>query len=314
MTEIKWTKYKKYEGPKCIGDQIFNPPKPWGPWTKIMGVIARCEGNHDTTVMYDGTGVTWGFLQWTFTSGRLQKLLQSFKSIPHYVYDLSDNDGNLFDYVCCNGFDKKQLFENYGFRIQHGKFIDLKRSVALHPYKNRKRINNICINNGLNKPDIEHSKGLASLFVSIGKYPEVQLAQIQFAKNEFERALSYRRKPLDDRTIKDLLPDELWENTVVPAIFFNLWQNSPGGAYKFFLGCWNEARKRQIAVAVGFLRPDMEEVFEEIVWKRLNKTAFANWGWRSKRYKESNGKNKPRIYRIKRAIKEFYNVDFDFIK
>ena len=315
MSKMEWVKYKNYEGPRYIGDQVFNPSKPWGPWTKIMGVVARCEGNHDTVVMYDGTGVTWGFLQWTFTSGRLQKLLQSFKSIPYFEFDLDGDDENirsLFDYICCTSISQVQCFETFGFRIDHGKFIDSRRSVALHPYNNKKRISNICLKNRSGKLDKQHAKSLADSFASMGKLHEVQLAQIQFAKNEFERALTFRRKPLDGRTIKDLLPDKLWENTVVPAIFFNLWQNSPRGAYKFFLNCWNEARKRRIAAAVGVLQPDMEEVFEEIVWKRLNKTVFANWGWRSKRYKE--GKGKPRVYRIKKAIKEFYNVDLEFIK
>ena len=62
---MSWVKWKHYQGVKLVGKNSYNPPQPWGPWTKIMGVVAKCEGNHDTVISYDGTGLTWGFMQWT---------------------------------------------------------------------------------------------------------------------------------------------------------------------------------------------------------------------------------------------------------
>jgi len=319
MGNIKWVKYNdKHQGPRYRGKHKYDPPKPWGPWTKVMGVVARCEGNHDTVVMYDGTGVTWGFLQWTFTSGRLQKMLESFKSIPHYDFTSEKEDSvcTLFDDLCCyNG--GTQLFKKFGFEIRTGRFVDVSRATVLDPAKNKKRINDICLGKSFNtfKDQKMFAMRLAQLFADMDS-PEAAAAQIQFAKHEFKRSLGYKRKPLGKvKTIDNLLPEILWE-TPVPGIFFNLWQNSPAGAYKLFLGSWRTATIKGVASAKDFnngicnISTDPWDFFD-IVWRRLNKTAYANWGWNSRRYKA--GKGKPRITRIKPAIKEFYGVDLEGI-
>ena len=147
--------------------------------------------------------------------------------------------------------------------------------------------------------------GLAGVFVDAGSEFGVGEAQIAFAKAEFKRQLDFRRKPLGDvKTIRQLLGESY--ETPLPALFFNLWQNSPGGAYKLFLRAYRNAEG------------DVGRYFD-LAWMYLNHSGYADWGWKSKQYLASIDKNPkkpnyPRIVRIKKAIKEFYGVDLAYYK
>jgi hypothetical protein len=315
IKKIKWVKYGNHQGCQYHGSNQYNPPKPWGPWTRILGVVARCEGNHDTVVSYDNTAITWGFMQWTFTSGRLQKLLESFKSIP--FYDFSDETAHpmytLFDVKC-------PQFSEFGFHIRGGRFIDRSLKVVFEPGKDNKKMNDICLGRVAfpNQPQKQKTfaKRLAAVFGDLGSYDEVAAAQIQFAKQELKRSLDYTRKPLGEiGTIRNLISqsDKSWELPIA-AVFFNLWQNSPKGAYMLYKNAWKDAKKRGISDKPGHLIEGSENGFLNLVWERVNKTKFANWGWNSKRYKANPRGVKPRVYRIKLAIKEFYGIDLPFIK
>lgn len=287
---MSWVKWKHHEGVKLVGKNGYNPPQPWGPWTKVLGVVAKCEGNHDTVVSYDGTGVTWGFMQWTFTSGRLQRLLESFKAINYF--DMADKakveDTNLFDkYFVDKG---QQVFERYGFKIHNGQFIH--NNVVLDPQYKRSRelIDAICMGRlRYDEPKEQkyHATNLAVLFSQVGRQPEVAFAQIEFAKGEFKRALQVKRPILGKyETIGNLL-EGYWDS-YVSAVFFNLWQNNPAAAYKLFIRAKNDSSTVS---------------FPSEVWNRLKKSKFGNWS-----YAKSENKG-PRIRRIAKAVKEFYGVD-----
>lgn len=283
MTNVKvdWVKYHDNYGPRCLGICKFNPPQPWGEWTKIMGVVARSEGCYDSEVGYDGTGCTTGFLQWSFTSGRLQRLLESFKSI---LVDKDDIHTNLYE-----DLKLADKFSKFGFAISNGKFYDIAKKKILNPAfpSEKKRIVDICMSSK------DSAIQLAILFGTIGQDPRVQRAQEQFGKAEFIHALDVVRNPLGEyKTIRNLLNDD-W-TTLCPAIFFNLWQNSPAATYKLFIN----ARKESDANGTSY---------QDIVWRMLNFSKFANWGWGS-------GNKSPRITRIQSAIKEFYGIDLLFIK
>jgi len=294
MAKTKWAKYKSHQGPINKGSVKFNPAPPWGNWTKIMGVVARCEGNHDTVVMYDGTGVTFGYMQWTFTSGRLQKLLESLKSVPYYDFESESDVDNLFDLYCCN--KGKQVFEKYGFKIVNGKFFDTALGKPLDPRKHKKRIVDVCLGKTLHKTfkrQRSHAIALANLFVKLGGEFGVPEVQISFAKDEFKRHLNYKRRPLGKiRTIRKLLGDS-WD-TPLPALFFNLWQNNPGAAYRLFIRAGNNAS-------------NVDEYFE-LAWRYANRSRFGNWGW------GKPGNKSPRVARIKKAIKEFYGINLPYHK
>jgi len=215
MSNLRWVKWKNYQGVKYLGENRYNPPQPWGPWSRILGVVARCEGNHDTVVSYDNTGLTFGFQQWAFTSGRLQKLLQSFKAVS--VMDFTKGtvlDDNLFNYLKCSPIDLCMG------RAQHKTFADQKA----------------------------HAKNLAQVFVDMGKDPFVADAQIAFAKQEYKLGLKVRRKPLKDvQTIENLL-DGTW-NTPAPALFYNLAINNPQAAYRLFLSVHDVPESERFAAA-----------------------------------------------------------------
>lgn len=302
---MQWTKWKDYQGVRSMGENRYNPKQPWGPWTKIMGVVARCEGNHDTCVSYDNTGMTWGFLQWTFTSGRLQKLLQHMKSIAYYDFDNEDEgleESTLFDQVFCDE-NGSQIFNKFGFHIKEGHFWEIKDSGELEKLsprvkKEKQRISDICMGKVRYKKftsQKKFAKDLAQVFSEAGKREDVAIAQIEFGKNEFKRCLNVKRKPLKNvKTIGNLL-EGTWD-TPIPAIFFNLWQNSPAGAYRLFL---NEYKLTGNKGAVKFL---------EGIWSRLSRSKYANWS-----YAKPENKS-PRIRRIKRALLEFYDFDLPLVR
>lgn len=302
--KARWVRYKKLGGPRVKGTLRYNPPQPFGPWTKIMGVVARCEGAHDTVVMYDETGVTFGFMQWTFKSGRLQKLLESFKSIDVYDFE-SDGDSTLFDEVCCRASEHDiQWFDGFGFRITGGKFIDLStgRKLVMTNKTQRKRCIDICMGRvahpGNLKKQKEFSLQLAEFFYKMGNEFGVADAQIHFAKQEFKKQLGYNRPPLGGKSINWLLGGdvpEMWEGPLA-ATFFNCWQNHPAAAYRLFL------KARKISGV------DDPEAYFQQAWKMLNRSKFANWGFGKPTNKS------PRVIRIKKAIKEFYGIDLKYYK
>ena len=323
----KWVKYRDMGGPRYLGQKengkfvhVYNPSKPWGVWSQILGVVARCEGRFDTVVMYDETGVTAGTFQWTFKSGRLQKLLQFFKSIPYMDFE-KDEEQTLFDVVCEDAHGT-QIFAKYGFTIQGGKFF-VGRKLNASKASDRKIIIDTCMGrrkmHATQKEQRQFALRLCKEFAVLGQKMEVQAAMVEYAKLEFKKALDVKRKILNSvgGTIRCLLPDAVW-GTPIPAIFFNLWQNSPGGAYKMYKNAWKEAVNKDIANPVqggGFHVSELgAQDMLDIVWRRLCRSSYADWGFKSKQYLESGGKNPPRIKNIRPAIKEFYGVDLKYIK
>ena len=313
MSKAQWVKWKKGGGPRVRGTLKYNPAPPHGPWTKIMGVVARCEGSHDTVVMYDETGVTFGFMQWTFKSGRLQKLLESFKSIPNYDFTMEGAHDTLFDAVCRKPLGS-QVFEAFGFRIERGKFVDTTTGKSLNMNKKaqQKRCVDICMGRvqypGDFKKQKQHAMALARLFAEIGREFGVADAQVQFAIQEFKRQMMYKRSPLGGMTIAELLnvsqqvqepplfgDVDVW-STPLLALFFNLWQNNPGAAYRLFL------RAKKIDGSGNPL------VYFQQAWKLANRSKFGNWGWGKPQNKS------PRVVRIKKAVKEFYGSSLQYYK
>jgi len=292
MTEptVDWVHFKGNEGCRYSGKHKYLPSKPWGKWEKILGVVARCEGGHDTFFNADGTGGSWGFQQWTFTSGRLQNLLNSFKAI------ILENKKSLFDE--CFGTNGAE-FVKFGFNIQNGQFLDCHTGKVVIPNSvpEKQHISDLCMgklgHEGYKTPK-DFAIALAKLFIKAGEREDVAKAQIDFAIKEFEQALKPKRSPLGDVETLDKLLAGTWE-TCIPGLFFNLWQNSPGAAYKLFIPSYKFAK--------GGSKKYLDDV-----WLRLNKSQFANWSFA----KPEN--TSPRIVRIKNAIREFYDLDLPIVR
>ena len=197
----------------------------------------------------------------------------------------------------------------------------------LYPSKKsqQKKIIDICMGRYAKNPK-KHAKELCSLFAELGQDVGFQSAQIEFGKFEFKKALDVKRSPLKSigGTIRHLFPVEVW-GTPIPAIFFNLYQNAPAGAFRLFINAMRDAQKKGVVghmMSDGFYLNDkqpqnVEQQLDDllnIIWYRLNRTAYADWGFRSKQYLESNGKNPPRIVRIRSAIEKYYGFRLPFFK
>ncbi len=302
MAKVTWCKWKDGGGPRVRGRNGYEPLPPYDRWSRILGVVARCEGAHDTVVMYDETGVTWGFMQWTFTSGRLQKLLQSFKAVPVLdLYGAESTTNNLFDDIGVN-----DVCMSSGFSIQNGVFCESGGGRCDPATRGgKRRIQDICMGRvahpGSIKKQKEFAKKLARGFAQLGSEVEVAAAQVQFAEQEIKRQMSYRRAPLGGESIAQLL-EGLW-NTPAPALFFNLWQNHPGAAYRLFRNTRKQLHNRPPDMGMYAGDPFYGEHFFDLAWSKLNKSKFGNWGYGKKTNKS------PRILRIRTAINDYYGTN-----
>lgn len=313
MSDIqpKWVRFRDRHGPMYKGDFPY-VAMTTDRWDKILGVIAECEGNFDTVVMYDGTGVTFGFMQWSFTSGRLQKLLEHLKTVPHDPYE---KRMTLFDWHCEDA-SGMQVFENFGFKIEKGGFVSLHDGVLDPGVEEQKDLIDDCCLGRIRFPNDEKSQKIFSvrlckLFAEMGCEQDIQIEQVLFAKNEIIRSLDIRREALEgfcNATIRSMLPEFVWQYPI-PAVFFNLWQNSPGGTYKLFKKFWTIAtNKKMVNMSTeSVIGTDtfIHEIFD-VLWRLVCGSSYADWGFKSKQYIESGGRNPPRVLRIKSAIEEYY--------
>jgi hypothetical protein len=203
----------------------------------------------------------------------------------------------------------EQIFEKYDFKIEGGMFFDQTSGKTLDPSypAQKKRIDDICLGklahpaNFLKQKDF--AKALCADCAMIAQFHGVPEAQATYAKEELKRSLSVKRSPLGKyETVENLLGNTL--DTAVAGIFFNLWQNNPGAAFKLFINARNELSGN----SGGFTNED----YLKVVWRMLNNSTFGNWSYRGAYHKKNGGT--PRIVRIKEALKEFYGLDLDIVK
>jgi hypothetical protein len=287
MTDIIWSSYKNYKGPLYKGSISYNPAKPLTEWQKILGVIADCEGKFDTICMHDGTGVTAGFMQWTFISGRLQKLLEYFKTITYPgLFPGSRKYMSVYDVACKDPYGYT-FFHEFGFDIIKGEFIDLIDDQVVDPStpSGREKINSICLGKTKN-----HAEKLLLRMVEIMQTDGVEKAQLMFAEEELKKALVAKRAVLGKHKTLEKLLEGSWE-TPAPALFFNLYQNNPKAAMTLFMSAAEE-----------------DGTLFDRAWKLLGQSAFGNWSYVSPDYKKY--KRTPRIARIQKAIEKYYEVSF----
>jgi hypothetical protein len=287
MDNIIWSSYGKHKGPLYKGSLPFNPPKPYTEWQKILGVIADCEGKFDTICMHDGTGITAGFMQWTLTSGRLQKFFEHLRTISYPGRDLKSTKGvSIYDAACRDPYGYT-YFNDFGFDIIKSDFIDLSdgKIVNVNDPAEKEKINSICLGT-TNK----HAEDLCRRMIEIMRTQGVEAAQVYFAEKELKQALAAKRSVLGKYSTINNLLDKSW-NSTAPALFFNLYQNNPKATFNLFI----EARK-----------DTTQELFDS-AWSLLKESTFGNWGYNSKDYKKYQ--RKPRIERIKTSIDKYYGTN-----
>ena len=319
-----WVKYGNMGGPRHLGERDgkkfaheYVDHSSTGPWGKILGVIAASEGRYDTVVMYDGTGVTFGAFQWTFTSGRLQKFLTYLQSVQSMEFEQAKQDvvltdhGNLFD-IFMDGDGDRQVFEDFGFYINGGQFWSSGKVLNPRNPKQKKRIVQICMGDSR-----RHAMALCNIFADAGRDIGIQFAQNEYAKLELKQALIVNRPPLKSvgGKIWCLLPQETW-NGPIPAIFFNLYQNLPGGSFKLFKRIMKKAEEKDLVSFCpnnGYGNVKSTDDLLDLVWRELCQTQIADWGFKSRKYLQNN-KNTPRVTRIRPAILKYYGLKLPYIK
>ena len=275
---VRWAKMagSRYSGPYARGTCSYAlPPDPTG-FDVIVAAVARPEGgNYDTVVMYDGTAVTYGLLQWTFTSGRLHKLLaatalalgetsSTWESFSQELYRLTTlkidpSRGKLY----LGGQPRMREVTNY-FSL---------RDVCTPP-------EGACPKTG---PNWEKAKAIALLFSKLGENSISQKAQIDFFREELKQAINVKRPQMANKTIASFLYPNGWEDdgpestfagpnelsrsrclTAARALFWGMWQNSPAKAQSF------------LGKTAGFDLATQEGV--ERLAKLFAYTTFARWG------------------------------------
>lgn len=242
---VKWAKFGNYSGPYIKGTIPYVlPANPTG-FDVIVAAIAKPEGgDYDTFVAYDGTAVTYGLLQWTFTSGRLHKLLAATRNAM--------GQSPFWDKF---GFDLNQLtrlmLSPNDNLLLNGKevtdFFSL-RDVCTPP-------GGACPKTG---PNWEKAKQIALLFSKLGENPIAQKVQLNFFREELKQAIKAKRPQMDNRTIASFLYPNGWDESgpvIIPAseveagisggapnylaasraLFWGMWQNAPTKA-QFYLG------------------------------------------------------------------------------
>ena len=298
MPNIKWVKYKDMGGPvhrgaKKDGKYLYEYKLMEGndEWGKIMGVIADCEGRYDTVVMYDGTGVTFGAFQWTLTSGRLQGFLTNLSKVKNldwlHEFGMGISNGYLYDMVTSG------------------------ESVRLLPNTQKKDIVKLCIGHGRKR-----AVNLCEKFAILGSSPVVRNMQNEYMSSELTKMLYAKRKPLHGvgGSIAHLLPYDVGD-TPIHAIFFNLFQNLPGGAFVFFMDVMKTALDKglvRFSVEKGYHSVSSYDDLLMLIWEKLCKTSIANWGFGSKRYLK-NKDNLPRVTRLGPAVKKYYAIDLPLV-
>lgn len=276
---ITWGSYGKYDGPIYRGEKSYSPVNP-SEWQKILVVIADCEGKFDTVVMHDGTGITAGFMQWTLTSGRLQKFLE-FLKIKMYPGKFPGEKGykSIFEVVCedINGIGR---FVPFGFDFKNGKMVDLKGNAI----EKKEQIIKICRGNSK-----EHAEGVLMVMVEVMSGWGVPEAQEEFAEKELSESSKLNRSVLGKyKTIDNILSGS-WK-TPAPALFYNLYQNNLKAAFSLYM----KAKEKE------------GDLFNA-AWELLKESKFGNWSYNSVDYKKY--KRKPRIERIKGSINKYYGTD-----
>jgi hypothetical protein len=292
--KIDWVKYKNQYGVRYRGkfpfeslDLRFENNK----WSRIIGTIADSEGKYDTVINYDGTGMTFGIGQWTFTSGRLQTLLLYLNMINVINFETGEectmyekHFGTLADTELTKKRDSLILNNGEVYGSMSGKTNPRKRA-------DKKRIHDLCMGSG--KKD---AFALAEHFIVAGEDTNVQMAQVQFLSEELKAESEKKRKPLGKYgTINEVLKGT-WD-TFIPAVFFNLWQNNPRAAYRLIVRC---------KVVADNAEPNRYlEVYKNKLWKCLQFSKFGNWSH------AKPGNKSPRIDRIARSIKKYYGVELE---
>lgn len=292
---IDWARYGSWSGPRARGTirhaMVENP----GQWDIVLYGIAVPEGGcYDTVTMYDGTGVTFGLMQWTLTSGRLQSFLAWINGQPETTKDVSriikstlrlagcTLDATIKGYVLVDNVTGKPM---------------LKAAI-------RDRFTPPAGKVPRTGDDWKTAKAIASGFKLLG-FAIPPLMQDTFAMKELASEARVGRPALRGRSINEvfgLVPMD-WdidcqsdELTPVLALFWSCWQNAPREAERVLceVDRLHSPYKDPIGFTVNFCRA-------------IARSQYGNWGQRKaalcKKCGHQNEKNATDCVKCKASLR-----------
>lgn len=231
----RWVKFRTWSGVSLHGKAAFTPDAVINEWDVVFQAVTVPEGGaYDTFVSYDGTGITWGFSQWTATSGRLQRLLKLLDD--HYLYE--DGPADLALEELGLDFDPDRVAFTQNDKVIRSK-ADLREwlttPVGQVPRTGKLRT----------RADV-----LADGFWRAGQNAEVAHLQEQFFQGELVHEAMLKRPKMRGLTIKFYLypgedvpafgtPVKDPYLTAARALFWSFWQNSPRKAEEYLHKCFN---------------------------------------------------------------------------
>ena len=265
--KISWCVRGSFRGARILGVNKYkplfvgNPPE----WELVLVAVAEPEGGaFDTFISYDGTAATWGIAQWTFTSGRLQKLLSYVREhcedlwldsgVEELLDDLGlvlDPAGNLRDKDTNNRVIKKDTLRS--IFTPPGGYV---------PKTRRYR---------------EVAENVALTLSKLGEHTGVGWVQVSFFIHELLREARYGRPCLHGKSIAEYLyatntPSYDYTAPIVDpylsvsrALFWSMWQNSPRKAELHLKAAWG---------CRPYNGPERLRSLERI----FARSDFANWG------------------------------------
>jgi hypothetical protein len=295
---VKWAQMKDsaYSGPQVFGACPYVlPPNPTG-FDVIVAAVAKPEGgDYDTVVMYDGTAVTYGLLQWTFTSGRLHKLLAATE------YAMGS--------AAYNKLMGLPLSDLTGLSVLGGDLLHGDKKVTDYF-----SLRGVCTPPGGAVPKVgknwELAKKIALLFSKLGENPTAQKVQLSFFTDELVREVQLKRPKLGGARIADYLPPAAWAqpptgysvsqpvSIAAQALFWGMWQNAPRKAEEYL-----------DKAARGVFMPLRTQAHLERLAKQYAYTNYARWGVeKAKKAVDKDGKPKPYASRYQKVASEINRV------
>jgi hypothetical protein len=284
----RWSKFRNWSGVRIRGSEPFSPDDPPQEWDVVFQATTEPEGGaYNTFIDYDGTGITYGFAQWTATSGRLQRLL---KFLDDYdLYEDSPMDQALEELGL--DFDpEREAFTENGRVIR--KKADIREwlttpsgQVPKHG-KFRQRADTIA-------RGFWRTQGA-----------EAARLQEEFFRDELAREALFLRPRMDKLTIAFYLYPEgevpsFWTPikdphlTATRALFWSFWQNSPRKAEEYL---------HKYLDRLSWVAP--EDLYRLAL--KFARSSFGFWGNRKcANLKDKDGKPRPRrsrYWKVARAI------------
>lgn len=289
MADVRWAKYGSFSGPWVRGTKPYTPPSreeaTW--WDVLCYAVASPEGGaYDTFVAYDGTAVTAGLFQWTFTSGRLQKMLVAAQRVAPKTFQ--NTVGALFSSMGIT-FKNGVLFKDEKALTDKASLRDLFTPPGGQTPKSGSNWNK--------------ARAVAEAFNTFFRDPMLNPVQENFFLTELISESKLGRPKMGGRSIASILYPKGWDPDGLPphnpqdacrAMFWSFWQNAPRQA-ELYLG--------QVADVVSFDK-DAHSFMIRLARKFAHST-FGNWGLE----KAAQNKRESRYSKIVKCVNALMGPD-----